>query len=252
MKRAVIYTGVFSAAFLASALYHLPAKVLVNQLPLPTGVTLDNVQGSVWQGSAQDVSFQRWNFGEVSWVFQWTSLLTLSPEYAVKFGRNSALGLIGKGHVGASFSSVYARSVIASISAQQALDLAPMALPVSVGGQLELVIRNWSSDGSWCQSGDGSISWNSGYIESPLGSLTAGSTVADVQCENSVVRAQGSQKSSHVSSEFQGELKPNRQYTSNAWFKPGSDFPESMNSQLKWLGSPDTQGRYTFNYQGRL
>ncbi|NMT18614.1 type II secretion system protein N, partial [Vibrio parahaemolyticus] len=32
----------------------------------------------------------------------------------------------------------------------------------------------------------------------------------------------------------------------------GAEFPSSMGEQLKWLGKPNAQGQYEFNYQGRF
>ncbi|GAL23191.1 general secretion pathway protein N [Vibrio maritimus] len=67
-----------------------------------------------------------------------------------------------------------------------------------------------------------------------------------------MLSAKGSQSSNQVSSEFSASVTPNRQYQSEAWFKPEDEFPNGMRQQLSWLGNPDGQGRYSFNYQGRF
>ncbi|EGR3179631.1 general secretion pathway protein GspN, partial [Vibrio parahaemolyticus] len=53
-------------------------------------------------------------------------------------------------------------------------------------------------------------------------------------------------------SAFSAELMPNQRYSTKAWFKPGADFPSSMGEQLKWLGQPNAQGQYEFDYKGRF
>lgn len=90
------------------------------------------------------------------------------------------------------------------------------------------------------------------YIESPIGSLGLGPTIVDLSCADSVLSAAGSQNSNQVSSEFSASVTPNRQYQSQAWFRPESEFPTNMRQQLRWLGNPDGEGRYSFNYQGRF
>ncbi|SEG50747.1 type II secretion system protein N [Vibrio hangzhouensis] len=252
MKRVTKYALLCTGVFTASAIYHLPARVAISYLPLPIGLSVDGAQGTLWQGSAQDVRFQRYQLGELTWSFSWASLLTFSPEYALRFGRGSALGVAGKGNVGMSFSGPYVDSLLASIPAETALQLAPLPLPVSAGGQLELAINSLQYQAPWCSAGNGSLSWNAGYVETPMGSLRFGPTIVDLACSDSVLSAKGSQSSQQISSEFSGQLSPNRQYQSTAWFKPEGEFPATMRQQLGWLGNPDSQGRYSFNYQGRF
>ncbi|MCL9776449.1 type II secretion system protein N [Vibrio methylphosphonaticus] len=252
MKRVIKYVSLFVAVFFASVIYHAPAQVLLSVAPLPSNVVISGVQGTIWQGRAQNVNYQRQQLGEVSWHFSWLSILTLSPEYAVRFGRGSALGIAGKGNIGVNFSGPYVHTLLASLPAESILDIYTPPVPINAGGQVELAIRSMQYQSPWCGSGDGSLSWNAGYVETPVGSLSFGPTVIDMTCSDSTIKAKGAQNSAQVSSEFTGELSANRQYQTQAWFKPGSDFPPSMQQQLKWFGNPDNQGRYSFNYQGRF
>lgn len=252
MKRAIKYAVVATTVFAASVIYHAPAQVVLSIAPLPPSLVIDGTEGTIWRGRAQNVTYQHQQLGEVSWHFAWSSLLTLSPEYAVRFGRGSALGIAGKGNVGINFSGPYVHTLLASLPAESVLDIYTPPVPVNAGGQFELAIRSLQYQSPWCGSGDGSLSWNAGYVETPVGSLSFGPTVVDLTCNDSVLSAKGGQSSAQVSSEFTGELKPSREYDSQAWFKPGSDFPNSMKQQLKWLGNPDNEGRYSFIYKGRF
>ena len=76
--------------------------------------------------------------------------------------------------------------------------------------------------------------------------------IADVTCQDNTIAAKGTQKTAQVESEFEASLTPNHRYATSAWFKPGAEFPQAMQSQLRWLGKPDNQGKYQFTYQGRL
>ncbi|MDW1631748.1 type II secretion system protein N, partial [Vibrio sp. Y176] len=79
-----------------------------------------------------------------------------------------------------------------------------------------------------------------------------GPVIADLKCQDSVLTASGEQTSTQVSSAFSAELMPNQRYSTKAWFKPGADVPSSMGEQLKWLGQPNAQGQYEFDYKGRF
>lgn len=252
VKKVIKYGLLCTTVFAASAIYHLPASVVLSYAPMPREVALDGTTGTIWQGSAQNVRFQQYSIGDVSWQFSWSSLLTLSPEYSLRFGRGSTLGLSGRGNLGVSMSGAYLENVLTSIPADTVVQYAPIPVPIKAGGQLELAIRSLNYASPWCSSGDGSLSWSAGYIESPIGSLGLGPTIVDLGCEDSVLSASGSQSSNQVLSEFSATVTPNRQYQTQAWFKPESEFPTNMRQQLSWLGNPDSEGRYSFNYQGRF
>ncbi|MDN3697649.1 type II secretion system protein N [Vibrio cortegadensis] len=254
MKRGILYSVIFVLVFSVSLLAHLPISFVLQHMPSVRGLKIEGAQGTVWQGRADQVSWQKRNYGAAKWDFQLSQLFQAKAEFAVRFGRGSDIGLHGKGMVGYGLSGPYAESVVASMPAEQALALSPMPIPVPVtlNGQLELTIKQMTYASPWCQAGEGSLAWSSSSVESPIGSLDLGPVIADFTCADSKISAKGGQQSSNVSSEFTGELTPNRRYSSQAWFKPGSEFPAAMKSQLKWLGNPDGQGKYQFNYQGRF
>ncbi|CAH0524378.1 type II secretion system protein N [Vibrio hippocampi] len=253
MKRVISYVAVFSTVFIGSAIYHAPANVVLSYAPVPDFIDIKGVEGTIWQGRAQQVQYENWSLGEVGWNFDWMSVIKLSPEFALRFGRGSAMGLSGKGNVGISTSGPYVSTVVASIPADQAMQLAPaLPLPITVGGRLELAIKSATYQSPWCSQGEGNLAWNEGLAETPLGSLSFGPTMIDFECDQSTISATGTQNSPQVMGGMTAQLTPNRQYQTEAWFKPGSQFPTGMSQQLSWLGNPDNQGRYSFTYQGKL
>lgn len=253
MKRGLLYGAIFVICFSVSLILHLPASFALKQLPPVRGLDIEGVEGSLWTGSARNVSWQNMNYGSVQWDFQFSKLLQAKAEIAVRFGRQSDMNIRGKGALGYSLSGVYVENLVASIPAEKVMDYAPaIPVPVSVGGQLELTVKHAVYASPWCQSGEGTLAWSHAGVESPIGALNLGPVIADITCENSELSAKGDQSSSEVSSEFSAQLSPNQRYSASAWFKPGAEFPQAMKSQLKWLGNPNTQGRYQFSYQGKL
>ena len=89
MKKVVGYGMVFVAVFVTSAFVHLPAQFVFKHLPLPSQLQVTGVQGSIWQGRAEQVRWQNRNFGEVSWQFKPSALFEAKAEAEVRFGRGS-------------------------------------------------------------------------------------------------------------------------------------------------------------------
>ncbi|MGR5235853.1 type II secretion system protein N [Vibrio alfacsensis] len=253
MKRAGLYVVIFILFFSVSLIAGLPVSWVLQHAPSVRGLDIQGAQGSVWQGRATNVRWQNQNVGEVSWDFQLSSLFTGKAEFAIRFGRGSDMDLRGRGLVGYRLTSgPYAENVVASIPAAKVVEQARLPVPVGVEGQLELNIRHATYAAPWCKTGEGTLVWSASGIQSPLGSLDLGPVIADLNCKDSVLTASGEQQSKQVSAAFSAELTPNHQYSTKAWFKPGTEFPSGMADQLKWLGNPNPQGQYEFDYKGRF
>jgi general secretion pathway protein N len=251
VKRIIGIVVLVLLVFGISVVVHAPAAFVVHQLPKVRGLILDGVQGTLWHGAAQRVTWQRESFGQVSWDFQPGQLLSGRAEFAVRFGRGSDMALQGKGFIGADSDGLYVEKVLASMPAEKVLQQVTLPVPVEVAGQLELTVQQYRYAQPWCASASGSLAWNGSEVTTPVGRLKPGMVIADLNCENSALTASATQNNRQLSAQFSAELQPNRRYSLKGWFKPGAAFPASMQAQLKWLGNPDNQGRYPLTYAGR-
>ncbi len=253
MKRILAYSFIFILFFSVSLLSHLPISFVLQHAPKVRGLSIEGAQGTVWQGSASNIKWQRQNYGQVNWDFQFSALFAGSAEYAVRFGRGSDLQVRGKGLVGYSLvQGPYVENLVASVPVEEVMKFSPMPLPVEAQGQVEVNIAHAVYAQPWCQSGTGNIVWNAQTLGTPMGDLELGPIIADLSCTDSTIAVKGEQKSSNVSAEFNVDLTPDRRYKASAWFKPGAEFPEGLKSQLRWLGNPNNQGQFKFSNQGRI
>lgn len=253
MKKIISLGLLLSLVFIASAAVHVPVKAVLEYVPLPKQLKIEGATGTLWQGSAKNIRWQRQNLGELQWQLQPAQLLTGSVEAQVRFGRGSDMQVKGRGLVGYSLTGAYAKNVIASVPVEQVMEMAP-ALPVliDVSGQVELNLHDYTYAAPYCGSATGTVVLSSDVIGTPLADLAVGPVIADFTCQENQLEFKGEQKSAQVESGFTATLNAKRQYTSQAWFEPKGDFPSSLGEQLKWLPDPDSSGKYRFNNKGRI
>ena len=70
VKRVLLYVFIFVAFFSFSLVAGLPVSWVMQQVPQVRGLDIQNAQGTVWQGKASSVYWQRQNLGAVNWDFQ--------------------------------------------------------------------------------------------------------------------------------------------------------------------------------------
>ena len=254
MKRIILLSLGLLLVFVASAIVHLPAQIVVDNAPLPRQLKLAGIEGSLWQGSAESVSWQADNFGQVHWQLLPSKLLSGKAEAQVRFGHGSDMQLTGRGVVGYGLDGVpYAKNLVASLPVSQVVKMAPpMPVPLTLTGHVELTVKHLEYAAPYCREAEGTVVWNTDKIGTPIDELLVGPVIADFTCLESTITLNGGQQSKQVESSAEVVLQPNRRYQSKAWFKPGSEFPKAFSEQLGWLPDPDNVGRYQFSYNGRL
>ncbi|NLS14478.1 type II secretion system protein N [Vibrio sp. SM6] len=259
MKKIIGYSLLFVSFFIASVIATLPVNVVLEWVSLPRALQIQGASGTVWQGQATSVRWQRYQLGALQWQFRPSELFSGAAVVQVRFGRGNQWQLSGKGLVGYSLSDgAFAQNVVASLPAAQVLDQLklPIPVPLSVTGNVDINIKQAIYGAPWCASGEGSLAWTGSAVNSQIGTvaldLNLDQVIADVQCQNSQLTLEGRQSSNHVIAEFDAELTPQRQYSASAWFKPEAQFPAELANYLKFIGSPDGQGRYRFTQAGRI
>ncbi|WP_295900003.1 type II secretion system protein N [uncultured Vibrio sp.] len=261
MKRILLVSLLVVLTLVASLVAHMPARFVMQYAPMPRDLSIEGIQGTLWQGSAQHVHWQGSSLGQVQWDVHAPSLLLGLAQANVRFGQGSEMGLRGRGLVGIGFSGAFARKTIASIPAQFAVNQLALPLPLDLEGQLELSIEHvlvseLNQPIPVCQQGSGTLVWSGNRAVTPIAELDLGPAVVNFSCEDNFVSMKGQQQSEQVSAEFEATVavNDNNQFTyqSKGWFKPEAEFPSNLSAQLKWLGNPDNQGRYPLSFNGTL
>lgn len=252
MKRIILLVICFISVLCISAFVHMPVSFALKAMPEVPNLKIESPSGTIWAGEAQIVRWKNDNLGQVNWQFKPLKLLQAKANYSLRFGRGSDIKLMGKGNVGVGLSGVFADNVVISMPAVNVLQRLSIPVPITVKGNLELSINDYQYAQPWCQSATGTLVWAGSKIGSPLGGLDLGSVITDLQCQESKLSAVGEHNNNQLAGSLQAELQPNLRYNVDARFKPNAEFPTAMTSQLKWLGSPNNKGEYSFTYAGKL
>ncbi|MDB1122493.1 type II secretion system protein N [Vibrio algarum] len=252
MKHITLLIICFLTVLFISVVVHMPVSFALRYIPEMPSLKIDSPSGTIWAGEAQNIGWNNDNFGHATWQFQPLTLLQGKAHYSFRFGRGSDAKLMGKGNFGVGLSGVYAENVVVSMPAKNVLDQLSMPLPITVDGNLELSINEYIYAQPWCQTATGTLVWNGSQIGSPLGGLELGTVITDLKCEESRLTVTGEHNDNQLTASIKGELLPDQRYNVDALFKPNTEFPKAMKSQLRWLGRPNNNGEYPFTYAGKL
>ncbi|WP_413113154.1 type II secretion system protein N [Thaumasiovibrio sp. DFM-14] len=252
MKYKLLIIVSFVAVLLSSMIAHLPVSWLYSQFPVVRGLNVDGLEGTVWQGRASNVRFQKNNYGHVQWQLSAWKLLLGDAQFQVRFGRGSDWNISGRGVVGYDVSGPYAENLMASMPVTQLMRFSPMPLPIDLDGNLELALQRYRFATPYCEQLDGKLFWQSGGISTPLGDIEPGNAFADLRCDGGNVIAVAEQASSSLNSQWNLSVNTRQQYQLEGSFFPGEAFPDGLRSQLRFVGQPDNNGRYPIKFTGRF
>lgn len=229
----------------------LPASLVLSYVSLPANITINQVEGTVWQGEAKSVSFKHINIEDIRWNTSFLALLTGSMQVDIEFGRGKN-SLRGNGEIGYSRAGIYAQDFTATASSEWLIAASNIPLPVTTKGQVKLTLAELQQGQPWCEQLDGSLTWSNAEVESLLGNIMINSAVANLSCDNGAIVGNIKQSSNQLKLSGIIKLADKGKYTLSAVLVPSNELPESIRSNLRYVGKQSGNGEYKINYAGRL
>lgn len=253
MSRWWHYVLVGLVAWLVFLIWRLPASVaysFVNESSnLP--VKLSGLQGTLWQGQAAQVVYQKQSLGSANWELSpWSLLLTsLSGEIQLNQGDGYLKSGIQRAVTGGEteFSAVEARIPLATI--QPHLKNVPVPLEGSLSVKLNSLAVGESGN---IDQADGRIVWHQAGVSAPQ-QLALG----DLQMN---LKANAEGEIEGIISDSGGPLKllaslilsKSGDYQLSGQLKGSETAPKELTQSLSLLGKQDSQGFYSFSFSGKL
>jgi len=242
-RKALVLTG--GLTFLVLVVASFPARI-ATQWFLPADVRLGGVSGSIWNGSASEVAFGEEYFSNLHWSLKPAQLflgrVALDADLVTLAGplkTSVALGLGG---------TVTLNALSGSLSVA---GLHPALESNRIGGQLHLQLDEVVLDGGRLQAASGRVAVDRLRIGS-LGSGELGRFVADIDTRGDDIVADVQDDEAVVDLAGSFVVTLGRNYLFTGTIAPNGRTPQSINDNLRFLGSPDADGQRPFRFEGAL
>ncbi|WP_422472955.1 type II secretion system protein N [Endozoicomonas sp. ALB032] len=251
MKKIISLAALAVVSYSVFLLAGLPAAFVWRHAPNMSGIELEGLSGSVWSGSAQELTINGIELQEVSWDFQPSALLTGKVSADLEVGDNLS-AVVGQATVTYSPQGVMVEDLEADVSAGWLQQLAAMPVPATARGNINLVVDSLVYEEGRCVELDGRMEWERGRISSPLGNVELGKADADLTCKGNTLEGKISQSSEFLTTDAVFSFNLNGSYSLNGKVSEGEALPETMKDGMKFLGRPDSQGRFPLTFRGGI
>lgn len=239
----------FCFSYLLFLLAAMPAAQILPRLPLPAGLQLQNINGTLWQGRIGNISWQKYRLHNLQWEVVFSRLWLAMPT--IKFSLQDPETAIANGTV--SWRGDWSlNNWQVKTSAQTIQRWLSMPLPIDASGELTLNIDQLTFNSLECQTLTGQLNWQQALLQTPVGELTLGNPVAALSCRNKAFEIKTQQDSVSLHSETALQLNMQGKYKLQASLQPKAALSDSLRSSLSWLGSVDNKGIIQTRYDGSL
>jgi general secretion pathway protein N len=230
---------VFLLGYVVFLCASLPAAQVLSRLPLPAGLQLYDISGSLWQGRIGELRWQKYRLQNLRWevLFSrlWLALPTIhlslqDPDTAIAAGR---IGWRGKW---------YFNEWQIKTSAADVQDWIAFPLPVRADGALKLNIAQLVINQTECSALSATLNWQQARLKTPLGDLQLDNPLATLSCKDNKIDAEIRQDSPALHTQASLQLTMKQQYKLQASLQPGAELSNDLRSSLDWLGTPDSKG----------
>ena len=238
-----IITGILALTLFL--MINIPAAPIINALKdkIPQ-IQIQNVSGTLWQGSAQQVTIQSKHiFKNVNWSVCIAYILTGNAcvELDTIYNNNP---ISGQFMVDMS-NTVQGKNIKTTMSAQALSQLAPLPMGEIAGNfVVDLTAVNWEQ--GKLPSASGVIKWNNASITIAETAQLGDVTIALTESEENPINANLSNKGGHLSISGLASANTMTSYNLDLILTPNKA-SKNLRTSLGQFATPQANGSFTFN-----
>ena len=248
IKRGSLFLGIY----LCFMVVILPAKIIPYFIPENAGVNVANLEGSLWEGKAEQITYQReYIFNRVHWSVDWFALFGLKLKLNISFD-NGKNAMSGKGAFLVGISGVSLKNVVIDTSADEIVRLSKQQVPAKISGPVSLIIRQASQGSPYCTELNARLNWQKAVVTSDFGTVKLNNPVVDLHCDGGEVVAVLTQESDEILTNARVVLKENTFYELSGSVKGKDKLDPNIKDTLGWIGPKNADGSTSFTFNGRL
>lgn len=249
MRPSALTVIFFILIFMISAIVHVPASFVYGYVPKIKDFDISGLSGTLWDGSATNLTFQGHPLGNFDWTFNPMALLVARIELNIQLA--GVKHLSARGVVGYGLNGYYASNLKVVAPSELFQSFVPYPYPIDLSGPVEANIVSYEIERPICSALSGNVTWP-GKMGSPLGAVDFGLAMAKLSCHEGAIVLNGESGSDAIQTDFTLKMGPkNGNWSINGWLIPGKALSSSLRTQLGWLGKPDKEGRYMYNFSDK-
>jgi general secretion pathway protein N len=234
------------AALVIGLVLTFPARIAY-QWFAPAQLALSGISGSVWNGAAAQGSAAGLFLSDITWSFRPLSLLRLNAGYTVTARLPSGsfeTGVSTGGGDSVRFDDLTATVPLAS--------LPDSILPVNgISGVLDLRFETLVLKEGVPTQAEGTVGISRLVLQA-LSATALGDYRAQLQTGDGIITGTVEDVSGVLDLDGELVLGRDRAFSFIGHVAAGADAPSAVHEQLRFLGSPDQQGRRPFRFEGDL
>lgn len=228
-----------------------PARIAVALAPLPAGIQLSGVSGSLWQGQAELVQLGARQLQQLSWQLSPWALLTGSVQAQLQLGDRST-AVNGKGLVTWSTAGVSARNLRLDAPLSFLVGNRQLPLKTVLSGDVSLLLDNAVQGQPWCTALNGKLFLNQIGLDNQFGNYPLGNIEFTLQCIQGQLQLATDDQKNAIGVAGTILLKGNSQMEVNGRMRRTDAQSKDLQDSLGLLGKPDASGNYPLKYKGRI
>ncbi|MBE0352235.1 MULTISPECIES: type II secretion system protein N [Pseudoalteromonas] len=251
MKRIILLVTVFVMCFLVFTLIKTPAAIALDLAAphLPKQLQLGKASGSLWDGRIMQVRFDGEQLNNVRWKLSGWSLLTGKLVGTVRFGDPRDKTDIS-GHADFSYGlfnqAVLVKNTTLRLSVERAMARLKLPLPISAQGRVIVDLDEFSSGQPYCETLMGEIASPNIDVQGLNGWFSVGPLSGRLSCKSGDIAVLVDPEN-RLGLEADAVLKANLDFKVAGYIKPEASLPKEVHDAAKFLGRPDSEGRYPLN-----
>ncbi|MFB0712668.1 type II secretion system protein N [Buttiauxella noackiae] len=232
--------------YLLGLLLMIPARFVIDWLPLSSEVSLQGVSGTLWQGQVQTLALGKQQVGPISW--NWRSTALLEGKIAADIALADPRIINGRGIIG--WNGEWSIQE-ATLRFPAAVLGNAMSLSAKLGGEVSAHLTLLRFTPRNCIEALADMRWSNGNLVDIAATVNTGDTRLRIKCVNQQWLADITQTSEQLHSKGQLRLQGAQQYRLQGEVTPGATFPPALLMLLAQSAGHESQGRYTFETSGR-
>jgi len=244
-----IITGILAPGFFFIS--NIPAAFVVNAFKDQSSqIKVQNVSGTLWQGSAQQVTIQSKHvLKDVNWSVCVSQLLMAKAcvEFDASYNKNPLSGQISAGMN----KNIQAKNIKTAISAKALSQIITMPMGEIDGDiSIDLETLNWQQGG--IPSATGVIKWDKASVTIAETAQLGDITITLSESEENPVNAEITNQGGQLSIDGQATLDEKTKYNLDLNFKPNNKASKNLKSSLSLFAKPQPNGSFALKNSGNL